>query len=166
MRKRYSADYQVITTGSVQEALGVLSQLHDDQRQVSLVLADQWLPEATGTELLAQVRQFHPAARRVLLATWVDQAMAEPILRATVLAAPAHDRCTIPKLTMSRSPTLAIAASFMYSPTSTAWRRPEPIPCFAGDGRPHRDGPNARHHTCRRGIPQQRGIGDRLACER
>ncbi len=85
VRKRYGADYQVITTGSVQETLSVLGRLHDDQRQVSLVLADQWLPEATGTELLARVRQLHPAARRVLLITWDDQASTEPILRATVL---------------------------------------------------------------------------------
>jgi thioredoxin reductase (NADPH) len=85
LRKRYGADYQVITTGSVQETLGVLGQLRDDQRQVSLVLADQWLPEATGTELLARVRQLHPAARRVLLITWGDQTIAEPMLRATVL---------------------------------------------------------------------------------
>jgi thioredoxin reductase (NADPH) len=49
------------------------------------VLADQWLPEATGTEFLARVRQLHPAARRVLLITWGDQASSEPILRATVL---------------------------------------------------------------------------------
>jgi thioredoxin reductase (NADPH) len=69
----------------VQETLGVLGQLRDDQRQVSLVLADQWLPEATGTELLARVRQLHPAARRVLLITWGDQTIAEPMLRATVL---------------------------------------------------------------------------------
>jgi thioredoxin reductase (NADPH) len=85
LRKRYGADYQVITTGSVPEALGVLGQLHDDQRQVSLVLAGQWLPEAAGTELLARVRQLRPAARRVLLITGGDQASAEPILRAIVL---------------------------------------------------------------------------------
>jgi thioredoxin reductase (NADPH) len=85
LRKRYGADYQVLTTGSVLEALDVLGHLRDDQRQVSLVLADHWLPEATGTELLARVRQLHPAARRVLLITWGDQASAEPMLRATVL---------------------------------------------------------------------------------
>ncbi len=85
LRKRYAADYQVITTESIQETLGVLGQLRDDRRQVSLVLADQWLPEATGTELLARVRPLHPAARRVLLITWGDQTIAEPILRATVL---------------------------------------------------------------------------------
>jgi thioredoxin reductase (NADPH) len=65
--------------------LDVLRQLRDDRRQVSLVLADQWLPEAAGTEFLARVRQLHPAARRVLLITWGDQASSEPIVRATVL---------------------------------------------------------------------------------
>ena len=49
------------------------------------MLADQWLPEATGTQFLARVRQLHPAARRVLLITWGDQASSGPILRATVL---------------------------------------------------------------------------------
>ena len=85
LRKRYGTDYEVITTGSVQAALSVLSQLRDDRRQVSLVIADQWLGGATGTELLARVRQLHPAARRVLLTTWGDQASSEAIMRATVL---------------------------------------------------------------------------------
>ena len=83
--KRYGADYQVITTGSVKEALEVLGQLRDARRQVSLVLADQWLPGATGTELLARVRQLHPAARRALLITWGDQPSMEAVVEATVL---------------------------------------------------------------------------------
>jgi thioredoxin reductase (NADPH) len=85
LRKRYGTDYEVIATGSVDEALSALSQFSQDQRQVSLVLADQWLPGATGTQFLAQVRQLHPAARRVLLITWGDQASSELIVRATVL---------------------------------------------------------------------------------
>jgi len=85
LRKRYGADYQVITARSVKAALDVLGGLRDTGRQVSLVLADQWLPGATGTELLARVRQLHPSARRVLLITWGDQSSLEPMLRATVL---------------------------------------------------------------------------------
>ena len=85
MHKRYGADYQVITARSVKAALEVLGGLRDTGRQVSLVLADQWLPGATGTELLAQVRQLHPSARRVLLITWGDEASLEPMLQATVL---------------------------------------------------------------------------------
>ena len=85
LRKRYGADYQVVTARSVQAALDVLGGLRDTGRQVSLVLADPWLPGATGTELLARVRQLHPSARRVLLITWGDQEGLEPMLQATVL---------------------------------------------------------------------------------
>jgi thioredoxin reductase (NADPH) len=85
LRKRYGTDYQVVTTGSAAEALDILGQLRDGPPQVSLVLADQWLPGATGTELLARVRQLDPAAKRVLLIAWGDQASTEPILQAIVL---------------------------------------------------------------------------------
>jgi thioredoxin reductase (NADPH) len=85
LRKRYGADYQVIAAGSVKAALDVLGGLRDTGRQVALVLAGQWLPDGTGTELLARVRQLHPSARRVLLISWGDQASLEPMLEATVL---------------------------------------------------------------------------------
>ena len=68
--KRYGADYQVIVTGSAQEALEALGELRDGQGQVSLVLAGLRLQDATGTELLARVRPLYPTARRVLLISW------------------------------------------------------------------------------------------------
>jgi len=83
--KRYGTDYRVITTGSAQEALEALGKLRDGQSQVSLVLAGQWLQDATGTELLARVRQLDPAAGRVLLVTWGDQASMTAVVQATVL---------------------------------------------------------------------------------
>ncbi len=85
LRKRYEPDYRVIAAGSAGEALEVLSELRNSQRQVGLVLADQWLSGATGTELLARVRQLHPAARRALLITWGDQASLDAVVQATVL---------------------------------------------------------------------------------
>jgi thioredoxin reductase (NADPH) len=85
LRKRYGTDYQVVVTGSAEEALEVLGGLCDGQRQVSLVLADQRLPGATGTDLLARVRQLHPAARRALLISWGDQPSFEAVVEATVL---------------------------------------------------------------------------------
>ena len=85
LRKRYGADYRVVTAGSAQEALEALGKLRDGQGQVSLVLAGQWLQDATGTELLARVRQLDPAARRVLLITWGDQASMTAVVQATVL---------------------------------------------------------------------------------
>ncbi len=85
LRKRYGADYQVVAAGSVEAALEALGGLRGTGRQVALVLAGQWLPGGTGTELLARVRQLHPSARRVLLISWGDQASLEPMLEATVL---------------------------------------------------------------------------------
>ena len=84
LRKRYEADYRVIATASAREALELLGELRDSGSQVCLVLADQWLPGATGTELLAQVRQLHPAARRALLISW-GPTSTEAVVRATVL---------------------------------------------------------------------------------
>jgi thioredoxin reductase (NADPH) len=83
--KRYGTDYRVVTAGSAQEALEALGKLRDGQRQVSLVLAGQRLQDATGTELLARVRQLDPAARRVLLISWGDQASMTAVVQATVL---------------------------------------------------------------------------------
>ena len=83
--KRYGADYQVIVTGSAQEALEALGELRDSQGQVSLVLAGLRLQDATGTELLARVRELYPADRRVLLITWADQASMKAVAHATVL---------------------------------------------------------------------------------
>src|SRR6185369_4201909 len=48
LRKRYEADYRVIATASAREALELLGELRDSGSQVCLVLADQWLPGATG----------------------------------------------------------------------------------------------------------------------
>jgi thioredoxin reductase (NADPH) len=85
LRKRYGADYQVVSAASVDEALSLLDRLHDEQRQISLVLADQWLPGVAGTELLARIRRLHPTAKRVLLVAWGDRSSSEPILQATAL---------------------------------------------------------------------------------
>ena len=85
LRKRYEPDYRVIATGSAEEALEVLGRLRDGGSDVCLVLADRWLPDATGAELLAQVRQLYPVARRALLIIWGDPVSREAVVQATVL---------------------------------------------------------------------------------
>jgi thioredoxin reductase (NADPH) len=82
LRKRYGADYQLIRAGSDQDALEILGRLRDEQRQVSLVLADQRL---AGAELLARARPLHPAARRVLLTAWGYQGDSQEVVQAIVL---------------------------------------------------------------------------------
>jgi thioredoxin reductase (NADPH) len=85
LRKRYGSDYDIVSMGSGDDPLRLLGELRDDRRQVSIVLASQWMQPMTGTQLLAQVRAFHPTAKRVLLVDWGDEATSEPILQATAL---------------------------------------------------------------------------------
>ncbi len=85
LRKRYGADYQVVAATSVPRALDLLDRLHEQRRQVSLVLADQALPGVDGTELLARIRRLHPTAKRLLLVSWGDQSSSATVLRAIAL---------------------------------------------------------------------------------
>src|SRR5215475_2692860 len=85
LRKRYGSDYQVICVDSAADALGLLAKLRDEQRPVAIVLAGQWLPQLTGTQLLARVRDFDRTAKRALLAGFADQATWEPTVQATAL---------------------------------------------------------------------------------
>jgi thioredoxin reductase (NADPH) len=80
--KRYGSDYQVLVAGSAQEALRLLAALRDDGRPVAIVLAEHWMADTTGTELLGRVREFHRTAQRVLLVDWGDQRTPEPIVQA------------------------------------------------------------------------------------
>lgn len=74
LRRRYSADYEVLCGGSPAEALTTLESLARDGRRVAVVLADQWMPGQTGSELLASVKRLFPLARRGLLVSWGDWA--------------------------------------------------------------------------------------------
>ncbi len=85
LRHRYGADYQVICAGSADDPVGLLAGLGDGQRPVSLVLAGPSLRGMTGTGLLAQVRQFHPAAKCLLLTEWGYGPAPEAILQAIAL---------------------------------------------------------------------------------
>ena len=85
LRKRYGADYQVIGAGSADDPPGLLARLRDGRRLVSVVLAGQRMPGMTGTQLLAQVREFHRKAKRLLL---IDEGYGPPpesILQAIAL---------------------------------------------------------------------------------
>jgi thioredoxin reductase (NADPH) len=67
LRKRYEPDYQILSAGSADDPVRVLAGLRDNRRRVCVVLAGQSVSQLTGTGLLARVREFHGAARRLLL---------------------------------------------------------------------------------------------------
>lgn len=60
-------DYHVVTAGSADEALSILRQL-----DVSVIVADQRMPEKTGSELLAEACLIEPDAVRILLTGYAD----------------------------------------------------------------------------------------------
>jgi thioredoxin reductase (NADPH) len=72
LERRYDRDYQVVFSTSAREAQAQLEAMREAGDRVALVLADQWMPELTGAELLGKVSELHPEAKRVLLIGWGD----------------------------------------------------------------------------------------------
>jgi len=65
LRRRYGSDYRIVAESSAVVALARLEAIVATGQAVAVVLAHQWLPELTGEELLARVRDcIHtPSAR-------------------------------------------------------------------------------------------------------
>ncbi|MEV5301823.1 FAD-dependent oxidoreductase [Amycolatopsis methanolica] len=72
LRERYARHYRIVCLSSPQKALAVLEELAGAGDEVALVLAGQWLPGMTGSELLDRTRRLHPHAKRGLLIAWGD----------------------------------------------------------------------------------------------
>ncbi len=83
--RRFGADYQIITEGSPEAGLSVLARLRDRGGQVALVIADQWMPQMTGTDFLLRAHQIHPVARRAPIFDVFDHSAEEPIIQAMAL---------------------------------------------------------------------------------
>jgi thioredoxin reductase (NADPH) len=81
LARRFGGDYRVASHLSVRSALEELQKIKDEGEQVALVIADQWMPEATGIELLGRVHEMHPAAQRALLVAWGDKTATPTILQ-------------------------------------------------------------------------------------
>jgi len=82
---RYGAHYRIMSAASPEEGLAGLEQLRSEGADVPLVLADQWMPEMTGAQFLARVRELYPTARRGLLISWGDQSAMAAIVEAAAL---------------------------------------------------------------------------------
>jgi CheY-like chemotaxis protein len=85
LESRYGSHYRIVASGSAEDVFVRLGELRAQARAVPLVLADQWMPERTGVELLARVREIDPTTRRGLLISWGDRSSAAPILQAAML---------------------------------------------------------------------------------
>jgi thioredoxin reductase (NADPH) len=83
--RRYDVEYRVVCESSAMWAMKRLRELKAAGQEVALVLADQWMPDIRGTELLARARTLFPTAKRALLIEWGDRTAQEPVLRAMTL---------------------------------------------------------------------------------
>ncbi|HZB84025.1 MAG TPA: FAD-dependent oxidoreductase, partial [Rubrobacteraceae bacterium] len=73
--------YRIVSHLSARAALDDLERIRADGEQVALVIADQWMPEMTGIELLGRAHEIHGAAQRALLVDWGDQSAAPTIIQ-------------------------------------------------------------------------------------
>ena len=74
LQRRYERDYRIVFSTSSSDALAQLERMAERGERVALVLADQWMPDMTGSDLLSRVKELHPQARRALLIAWGDWA--------------------------------------------------------------------------------------------
>ena len=72
LRRHYSSEFRVVKASSGAEALDAARQLKQRGTPVAIFLVDQRMPEMSGTKLLAEVRELHPEARKVLLTAYAD----------------------------------------------------------------------------------------------
>lgn len=80
LTRRYGGDYRVIPHLSAHDALAELERIRNGSGRVALVIADLWMPEMTGPDLLVHAHGIFPEAQRALLVDWGDRAAAPAIL--------------------------------------------------------------------------------------
>ncbi|MBD3336123.1 MAG: FAD-dependent oxidoreductase [Candidatus Eisenbacteria bacterium] len=85
LERRYGRDYEVVAHVSARSAVADAEALKVRSEQVALVIADQWMPEMTGIDLLDRVHELHPEAQRALLVEWGDRSAAPAILEGCAL---------------------------------------------------------------------------------
>jgi thioredoxin reductase (NADPH) len=72
LRRHYAERYRVVRADSGAAALEALQGLKRRNDAVSLLLADQRMPQMTGVEFISQAIDLYPDARRVLLTAYAD----------------------------------------------------------------------------------------------
>ncbi len=78
--RRFGGDYRIVPHLSGNAALEGVARIRAEGGETALVIADQWMPEMNGVDLLARVRDLDPGAKRALLVAWGDKEAAATIL--------------------------------------------------------------------------------------
>ncbi len=72
LRARYGQNHRIVRAPSGPEALEALRDLKARGDTVTVLVADQRMPEMTGTEFLAHAKESYPDAKTVLLTAYAD----------------------------------------------------------------------------------------------
>lgn len=72
LKTKYRANYRVLSTDSVAEALESLLDLQNKGEEVALFISDQRMPEMQGVDFLEKAKVFFPDAKKVLLTAYSD----------------------------------------------------------------------------------------------
>lgn len=85
LRRRYGADYDVRSAAAPDTAFAALVRMADEDADVALIVASQWMASETGAAFLARTRSVYPTARRLLTTPWGDLSAMQPVARASTL---------------------------------------------------------------------------------
>src|ERR671920_83789 len=85
LRQRYGSYYHVACEDSPEVGMRTLQDLRAAEKEVAVVLADQWMPGMTGVEFLTHTRSLYPGAKRALLFERGNRTTREPILQGMAL---------------------------------------------------------------------------------
>jgi len=80
LERRFGADYRIGGYTSATVLLAELAASVAAGEQTALVIADQWMPEMTGLELLSRVHAIHPGAQRALMVGWSEREASQMVL--------------------------------------------------------------------------------------
>ena len=72
LRARYGGSYRIVGAGSGPDAMEIVERATRRGIPVAVMVADQRMPEQTGTELLAAAKRLQPHIRSVLLTAYAD----------------------------------------------------------------------------------------------
>jgi thioredoxin reductase (NADPH) len=81
LKRRYEADYQVVSMTSASDALAMLAEL-GQAGEVAMLIADDRLAEIPALDFMVRAHELHPHARRVLLTQRGDWSPSHPVVLA------------------------------------------------------------------------------------
>jgi thioredoxin reductase (NADPH) len=85
LRKRYSADYDIVVERSPAAGLDQLHERHGHGGDVALLVAGLWMSEMTGIDFLVHAHPLVPDAKRLLLIAFADPSANDAAAEATAL---------------------------------------------------------------------------------